>query len=74
MFLFVVLPRSPLIGTIMDVVVFEWMLIVLLLILQDIHSIMVAMGGIQFIRVPVEVSIDQFLVLRSRMIVLWILM
>ena len=58
----------------MDVVVFEWMLIVLLLILQDIHSIMVAMGGIQFIRVPVEVSIDQFLVLRSRMIVLWILM
>ena len=45
MFLFVVLPRSPLISTIMDVVVFKWMLIVLWLILRDIHSITVVTLG-----------------------------
>lgn len=45
MFLFVDLPRSPIISTIMDVVVFEWMLIVLWLILQDIHFITVVSLG-----------------------------
>ena len=72
MFLFVVLPRSPVISTIMDVVVFKWMLIVLWLILRDIHSITVVTLGMYFVHVLVEGSIDQFLVLLLRMILLWI--
>ena len=45
LFLFVVLPRSPIISAIMDVVVFKWMLIVLCLILRDIHFITVVTLG-----------------------------